>query len=459
MTIPASRRDEALPPAGGGSEAEREIERLMALHPKGYDLSLDRIGRLLDRLGNPQDRLPPVIHIAGTNGKGSCGAFCRALLEADGKSVHVHTSPHLVRWHERFRLGRPDGKGRIVEDALLADAVRRVADANHGEQITVFEILTAVMFLLFSENPADVAIIEVGLGGRFDATNVIKEPAVSVIMPIGLDHEAYLGDRIELIAMEKAGIIKPRVPVVIGYQESDAAREVLVSTAERNGCPMAVYGQDFYSFEEHGRVVFQSEAGLMDLPMPKLTGRHQLSNAASALAAVATAGYEIRHEVAERAMAEVTWPARMQLLTEGPLPALLPPGSELWLDGGHNPHASVMIAETLAGMQDRSERPLFLVAGMLSTKDTQGYFRAFEGMVRHVFTVPITDSEAGVTPEALARSATNAGLSAQPMKDVAQVLSLLGEGWNRLEPPPRVLIGGSLYLAGAVLRENGTPPE
>ena len=312
MTIPAPSPSEPPHPLDSGSEAQYEIDKLMALHPKGFDLSLERITRLLERLGNPHERLPPAIHVAGTNGKGSCAAVSRALLEADGKSVHVHTSPHLVRWHERFRLGSKDGPGQIVDDAVLADAVRRVADANGGEMITVFEILTAVMFVLFSEHPADVAIVEVGLGGRFDATNVIKSPAVSVIMPIGLDHEAYLGDRIELIAMEKAGIMKPGVPVVIGYQENEVAREVLTDTAERRGCPMAVYGQDFFAFEEHGRMVFQSQAGLMDLPLPKLAGRHQLSNAAAALAAVATAGFEIQQETAERAMAEIIWPARMQ---------------------------------------------------------------------------------------------------------------------------------------------------
>ena len=247
--------------------ADREIERLMALHPKGFDLSLERITRLLDRLCNPQDRLPPVIHIAGTNGKGSSAAFARALLEASGLSVHVHTSPHLVNWHERYRLGAPGG-GKLVADDLLADALIRVADANRGEKITVFEILTAVTFLLFSERPADAAIIEVGLGGRFDATNVIKRPSVSVVMPISLDHEAYLGDRVELIAAEKAGIIKRRVPVVIGAQDTEAAQRVLVETAERLGCQIILYGQDFLAFEENGRMIYQDEEGLMDLMPP-----------------------------------------------------------------------------------------------------------------------------------------------------------------------------------------------
>lgn len=459
MSIPAPRRTDPAIPTGSGKEAEREIERLMTLHPKGFDLSLGRITRLLERLGNPQDRMPPVIHVAGTNGKGSCSAFCRALLEADGKSVHVHTSPHLVRWHERYRLGREGAPGEIVDDALFAETVRRVAEANDDEPITVFEMLTAVMFLLFSEHPADAAIVEVGLGGRFDATNVIAKPAVSVIMPIALDHQAYLGDRIELIAAEKAGIMKPGVPVVFGSQDSETAREVLVSTAERLGCPASVYGQDFYAYEEHGRMVFQSMAGLMDLPLPRLRGRHQLANAAAALTAVATAGFNVTQETAERAMETVQWPARMQRLTEGTLSALLPDGSELWLDGGHNPQAARMIAEVLAEMQDRVERPLFLIIGMINTKDTRGYFEAFQGMARHVFTVPVHDSEASVDPQLLAEDASAAGLTAQPMASAMEALRLLGEGANRLEPPPRVLIGGSLYLAGEVLRQNGTEPQ
>src|SRR5688500_1846168 len=228
--------------------ADREIERLMALHPKGYGLSLDRISRLLERLGNPHERLPPVIHIAGTNGKGSAAAFSRALLEAAGYRVHVHTSPHLVNWHERYRLGA-DGGGNFVDDALLAKTIARVAKANGGEMIPVFEILTAVTFLLFSEQPADAAILEVGLGGRFDATNVITDPAVSLIMPVSLDHEAYLGDRVELIAAEKAGIIKAGCPVVVGAQETVAAQAVIIETADRLDCPITIYGQDFLAYE------------------------------------------------------------------------------------------------------------------------------------------------------------------------------------------------------------------
>ncbi|RWO81291.1 MAG: bifunctional folylpolyglutamate synthase/dihydrofolate synthase [Mesorhizobium sp.] len=435
--------------------ADREIESLMSLHPKGFDLSLDRISRLLERLGNPQDHLPPVIHIAGTNGKGSCAAFSRALLEAAGHRVHVHTSPHLVNWHERYRLAA-DGGGRLVEDEVFADAIARVAKANEGQKITVFEILTAVTFLLFSEHPADAVIIEVGLGGRFDATNVITEPAVSVIMPVSLDHESFLGDRVELIAAEKAGIIKSGCPVVIGAQESETALQVLIETAERLDCPAFVYGQDFLAFEENGRMVYQDEDGLMDLSPPRLPGRHQFANAAAAIAAVKSAGFEISHRVADKAMANVTWPGRMQKLPQGTLTELAPKGADIWLDGGHNPGAGVVVAEALAEQEEKNPRPLFLICGMINTKDQSGYFRAFKGLVRHVYTVPVSLSEASVPNDELAIRAVEAGLSAEPVSSVANALMLLRDTWDG--PPPRILISGSLYLAGAVLAENGTPP-
>jgi dihydrofolate synthase/folylpolyglutamate synthase len=435
--------------------AEREIEHLMTLHPKGFDLSLDRVTRLLERLGNPQDRLPPVIHIAGTNGKGSCAAFSRALLEAAGHLVHVHTSPHLVNWHERYRLAA-EGGGKLVDDEVFAEAIARVAEANAGQSITVFEILTAVTFILFSEHPAEAAIIEVGLGGRFDATNVVKRPAVSVIMPISMDHEAYLGDRVELIAAEKAGIMKRGCPVVIGAQESDTALQVLIETAERLDCPTVIYGQDFLAFEENGRMVYQDEDGLMDLPPPRLPGRHQFANAAAAIAAVKAAGFEISHRAAERAMTHVAWPARMQKLTQGKLVDLAPKGSDIWLDGGHNPGAGIVIAEALAEQEEKNPRPLILISGMINTKDQTGYFSAFKGLARHVYTVPVSNSEAGVPNDELALRAEEAGLSAEPVSSVASALMLLRDSWDG--PAPRILIGGSLYFAGAVLAENGTPP-
>lgn len=440
------------------SQADAEIEKLMGLHPKGYDLSLDRIRRLLEVLGNPHLKLPPVIHVAGTNGKGSASAFCRALLEAQGLSVHVHTSPHLVRWHERYRIGVKGGPGQIVDDELFADALRRVAEANGGKPITVFEILTAVTFILFSEQLADVVVLEVGLGGRFDATNVVEKPAVCIIQPISLDHQAYLGDRVELIAAEKAGIMKRGVPVVIGHQEFDGAKDVLISTAERLGCPLTVFAQDFLAYEEFGRLVYQDEFGLMDLPLPRLPGRHQIGNAATAIRAVKAAGYSVTEEIAEKAMLSVEWPGRLQKLTEGRLVERAPAGAEIWLDGGHNPGAGEVIAEAMASMEERQARPLHLVIGMINTKDPIGFFRAFVDIAHNVYTVPITGSDVGLDPVALAQSAAEAGLKALPMESLGQALDAIRE---RSEDgvPPRIMIGGSLYLAGNVLAENGTIPK
>jgi len=438
-------------------EAAKEIEALLDRHPKGFDLSLDRIRRLLAALGNPEERLPPVIHVAGTNGKGSATAFCRSILEAAGYAVHVHTSPHLVRWHERYRIGRKGQPGMLVGDATLADAVRRVAAANGDQAITVFELLTAVTFVLFAEHPADVAIIEVGLGGRFDATNVLERPAVSLIMPVSVDHQAYLGDRVELIAAEKAGIIKPGLPVVIGQQDYEAALEALVSVAERNRSPLSIYGQDYFAHEEHGRLVYHDDQGLTDLPLPRLPGRHQHANAAAAIRAIKVAGIAVNEKSIEAGLVNVEWPGRMQRLTDGALVALAPASAELWLDGGHNPGAGKVVAEAFAELEERHSRPFFLIAGMISTKDPVGYFEAFAGIVRHVFTVPVRGSDSGIDPVVLADDAAEAGLSAEPVDSVAEALEMITRNWA-LDPAPRILIGGSLYLAGDVLADNGTPP-
>ena len=438
---------------------QAQLDRLEMLSPGRDILGLDRIREVLGRLGNPQDRLPPIFHVAGTNGKGSATAFCRALLEAAGLAVHVHTSPHLVAWHERYRIGVRNGRSAIVDDELFADALRRVAAANAGQTITVFEILTAVTFLLFSEQPADAVILEVGLGGRFDATNVVDKPAVSVIMPISLDHQPYLGDRVELIAAEKAGIMKRGCPVVIGRQEYDAALEVLSDTAERLSCPVSVYGQDYSGHEEFGRLIYEDEFGLADLPLPRLPGRHQIANAAAAIRAVKAAGFALTDAMIEKAMTTVDWPGRLQRLSEGRLLALAPQGSEVWVDGGHNPGAGEVIAEAMAGFEERQARPLYLVIGMINTKDPIGYFRAFADIAEHVFTVPIRGTDAGLDPVVLAQAAFDAGLIAEPMGSVEEALVEIAQRHTSEEEPPRILIGGSLYLVGNVLADNGTPPK
>lgn len=439
--------------------AAHRIERLLEKHPKGFDLSLERISRLLEALGNPQDKLPPIIHIAGTNGKGSATAFARALLEAEGLAVHVHTSPHLVNWHERYRLGRKGEAGQLVDDATLSDAVARVTEANGEHMITVFELLTAVTFVLFAEHPADAVILEVGLGGRFDATNVITKPAVSLIMPVSLDHQSYLGDKVEIIAAEKAGIIKRGCPVVIGYQSSDDARQVMIDIADRLRCPVSVFGQDFLAYQEHGRMVYQDESGLIDLALPRLPGRHQIANAAAAIKAVREAGFALSDQAVEKAMTSVTWPARMQRLTQGDLIRFAPEKAEIWLDGGHNPGAGVVIAEALAELEERDPRPLYLITGMINTKDPVGYFEAFTGMARQVYTVAISSSDSGIDHETLADAARRAGLEALPVASVADGLNAIKEQVKDEVIAPRILIGGSLYLAGDVLAANNTPPQ
>jgi dihydrofolate synthase/folylpolyglutamate synthase len=441
------------------SRAEQEIERLLGIYPRGFDLSLDRIVRLLEDLGRPQDRMPPIIHIAGTNGKGSATAFSRALIEASGLSAHVHTSPHLVRWHERYRIGVPGGSGRLATDEQLLDAVLRAEKANNGQPITVFELLTAVLFILFSEHPADAAIIEVGLGGEFDATNVISNPAVSLIMPVALDHQQWLGGTIAEIAKAKAGIIKRNRPVVIGRQDEESALNVLRETAERAGGPLQVYGQDYLAYEENGRLVYQDQDGLMDLPLPALPGRHQYANAAAAIRAVKSAGFRLREEVVARAMKSVSWPARLQRLRTGDLIPFAPVGAEVWLDGGHNPHGGRAVAEAMVAFEERDPRPLYLVTGMINTKDPKGYFEAFHGLARKVYTVAIQKSDAGLDPVVLAGEAAEAGLVAAPASSAAAALSEISAEIGENEKPPRILIGGSLYFAGNILEENGTLPE
>ncbi|MDJ0930405.1 folylpolyglutamate synthase/dihydrofolate synthase family protein [Breoghania sp.] len=432
------------------------LERLLGLHPKEIDLSLGRMQRLLDAMGNLERRLPPVIHVAGTNGKGSTTAFMRAILEASGKTVHVYTSPHLVRFHERIRLGQ-EGGGKIIEDNVLCEALRTVEQINAGEPITFFEIATAVAMHLFSTHPANVLLMEVGLGGRLDATNVIEAPLASVITSVSLDHERFLGNRIEEIAHEKAGILKKGVPGVISPQD-DVVRAEIERCAARVGTPLKIGGQDWVAHEEHGRLVYQDEDGLLDLPKPRLVGHHQYTNAGTAIATLRAAGVWPGTEATEAGLLNVSWPARMQRLREGLIMDHVPADSEVWLDGGHNPGAGAVVSAAMAELRDKVDRPLYLVAGMLTTKDPVGFFRSFEGLAHYVVTVPIHASQAGRTPKDLADLAAQAWLIAEPKADLLSALDRVSE-LAAGDIPPRILLCGSLYLAGDVLALNGTPPE
>ena len=432
------------------------LARFLALHPKLIDLSLGRILTLLERLGDPQKRLPPVIHVAGTNGKGSTIAFMRAILEAAGLSVHVYTSPHLVRFHERIRLGQRGG-GRFVDEALLVEALERCEKANAGDPITFFEMTTAAGLLLFSEHKADVVLLEVGLGGRFDATNVIAHPACTVVTPVSLDHSEYLGDSTTKIAGEKAGIFKRGAPAVIAPQEPEETA-VLEAAAERVGASRILIGaQDFNVHEANGRLVYEDEDGLLDLPLPRLTGRHQHVNAGTAIAALRAAGYGALPAAAfERGMREADWPARLQRLARGELAALLPPGAELWLDGGHNPDGGRVLAQAMADLADRNPAPLVMIAGQLSTKDAAATLGHFRGLALRLYAVPIQNQLAARPAEEVASLAREAGLTAETAGSVEQALrEIAARDWPA---PPRILICGSLYLAGEVLSANGTPP-
>ena len=431
------------------------LARLTALHPKRIDLSLGRIERLLAALGNPERKLPPVIHVAGTNGKGSTVAFLRAMLEAARRRVHVYTSPHLVRFNERVRLGA-DGEGRLVTDAEFIGALEECERVNEGAAITVFEITTAAALLLFSRHPADVLILEVGLGGRLDATNVVERPLASMITPVSVDHTDFLGDSLPQIAAEKAGIIKRDVPVFVSAQHRDAL-EVIERQAARMKAPIRIAGEDWTATEERGRLVYQDENGLIDLPAPKLYGRHQFENAGLAIATLrGLPDLKVPLSAYEAGMVKAEWPARMQRLGQGKLAELAPPGSELWLDGGHNPDGGRIIAAALADLEERVSRPLVLIVGMLTTKDNAGFLRNFAGLARKLIAVPVPDQEKGMAAEDLSAIAREAGLSATSRDDVASALDAVAK--LELDPAPRILITGSLYLAGEVLKANGTLP-
>lgn len=416
-------------------------ERLRARHPQKIDLTLDRMRALCAALGDPQDSLPPVIHVAGTNGKGSTTALIRAMAEAAGLRVHAYTSPHLVRFNERIRLA-----GDLITDEALSDILDRI-EAVSGVQATVFESTTAAAFLAMAETPGDLAIVEVGLGGRLDATNVIARPLMSVITPVDLDHAEFLGTDIEVIAAEKAGILKAGARGLIARQ-SEAAQAVIEAVALQAGSPLTVMGVDFDAWSERGGLVFQNQELFLDLPAPALSGGHQFDNAGLAVAVALE--LDLPEEAISQGLRNARWPARMQRLTTGPYgEAARAADAELWLDGGHNPHAGRALARTLEDRQRSAPRPVALIVGMLANKDAGGFFEALRGSEAQVFTVAFDGASA--EPEALAAVARGRGMGAMPCNSVADALDralALGAG--------RVVICGSLYLAGEVL---GASPE
>jgi dihydrofolate synthase / folylpolyglutamate synthase len=431
-------------------------KRLSALHPEQIDLGLERMQRLLGRLDHPERQLPGVIHVAGTNGKGSTIAFLRAILEAAGLRVHVYTSPYLARINESYRLGRAGG-GVLVDDEELRLALMHCERVNNGEPITIFEIETAAALWLFAQHPAEIVLLEVGLGGRLDATNVIEKPLACVVTPIGVDHTEFLGDTLTAIANEKAGIIKRNVPVICAEQASEVTT-VIEAQARRLHAPLHAAGQDWHVSVERGRLVYQDERGLMDLAAPRLFGRHQFDNAGLAIATLrALDGFKIDTTAFERGMVGAEWPARMQRLTSGALVDRAPQGSEIWLDGGHNADGGRVVTAALGDLEERVSRPLVVIVGMMGNKDAEGFLSNFAGLTRHIIAVKIPDQDRAMAPETLVDAGRRLGMRVETSAGVEAALHSL----TRLayEIPPRILITGSLYLAGHVLAVNGSLPS
>jgi dihydrofolate synthase / folylpolyglutamate synthase len=443
-------------PAAPPSPPLRElIARLSALHPKQIDLSLERMHRLLKRLDHPERKLAPVIHVAGTNGKGSTIAYLRAILEAAGLRVHVFTSPYLVRINECYRLGRAGG-GVLVGDDELRAALERCERANAGGPLTIFEAETAAAFCLFAQHPADVVLLEVGLGGRLDSTNVIEAPLATVIAPVSMDHMEFLGDSLTKIASEKAAIIKRDVPVIIAEQAPEATA-VIEQYAKRMRAPLHAAGQQWHVNVERGRLVYQDERGLMDLAAPRLFGRHQFDNAGLAIATLrALDRFKFTIAEFEAGIVGAEWPARMQRLTAGALVDQAPPGAELWLDGGHNADGGRVAAAALGDLEERVSRPLVVISGMMANKDAGAFLANFAGLTRHIIVVPIPDRDNSMPPDRLADAARALGMRVETSSGIEAALRSLTK--LAYEIPPRILITGSLYLAGPVLAANGTPP-
>jgi dihydrofolate synthase/folylpolyglutamate synthase len=421
------------------------LERLSRLHPKIIDLSLSRVERLLAALGHPERRLPPVVHVAGTNGKGSVLAYLRAMFEASGRRVHVYVSPHLVRFNERIRLA-----GTLIDEPLLIELLEECERANGGEPITFFEITTAAAFLAFERAPADVLLLETGLGGRLDATNVIDRPLATAITPVSMDHMQFLGDSLAAIAGEKAGILKAGVPAAIGPQPSEAMA-VIEARAAEIGAPLHRFGAEWSIEPDGDGFVYRGRAATLRLPAPNLPGRHQIDNAGVALACLDLmgAGFALTQPQIAAGLTSADWPARLQRLTRGPLSDMLSEGSELWLDGGHNEAAGAVLAEMAKGWQDR---PLHLVFGMLDTKEPRAFLGHLAPFVRSLQAVPIPGEHASLTPAQSAAHARAVGIQAAEADDVEAAVAAILKAERE---PCRILICGSLYLAGTVLAENG----
>ncbi len=442
--------------AGPQASLDEVIARLSTLHPNRIDLGLDRMHRLLEQLDHPERKLPPVIHVAGTNGKGSTVAYLRAMLEAAGLRVHAYTSPYLVRINECFRLGRAGGGVLVSDDELLA-ALEHCERTNAGAPLTFFEAKTAAAFCLFAQHPADVLLLEVGLGGRLDSTNVIEAPLASVVASISMDHTEFLGDSLTAIAGEKAAIIKRNVPVISAEQPREVMA-VIEQQAKRLRAPLFAAGEGWHVNVECGRLVYQDERGLMDLAAPKLFGRHQFDNAGLAIATLrAIESPKIPSAAFETGIVSAEWPARMQRVSSGRLIEWGPPGSEIWLDGGHNAEGGRVVAAALGDLEERVSRPLVVVAGMMANKDASGFLANFAGLTRHIMAVPIPDQPNVMPPERFADAARSLGMRVEISASVEAALrTLAGLAY---EIPPRILITGSLYLAGHVLALNGTPPR
>lgn len=414
------------------------LERMMALHPKVIDLTLDRMWRLLQKLGNPQNDLPPVIHIAGTNGKGSTQAMIRAGLEAAGKRVHAYTSPHLARFHERIRLA-----GTLIDEDHLSMILDECYEKNGGETITYFEITTAAAILAMERTPADYTLLEVGLGGRLDATNVIDKPLLSIITPISIDHEQFLGNTLAKIAGEKAGIIKKMCPVIVAPQP-DEALDVIEQTANRNHAPLIAYAQHWQIDTERDGLIFHDDNGVVQLPRPNLPGAHQFENAGTAVAALRQLGFG--NEVCEAALTQAHWPARMQKLQSGPVIDIAP-NAEIWLDGGHNPAAGRALGHHLSQLP---KRPTYLICGMLNTKDIAGYLSPMAAHVEKLVAVSIPGELNTLPAEDTAAAAQQAGILSETAVDVITAAGDIA----KTDPDARILICGSLYLAGNILRSH-----